>query len=169
MVSKQPDNSRSWFYIIPNFLFLYVVWILFVSKFDRQELEGGIIAALVAAVAAQIFQAVGLVKFRPRFADLLQAWRMAGYMFTGSYEILQGLFRQLFTKDGAPSVVLAVPFEVGGDDPQSHARRALAVTYTTITPNFVVLGIAKKSRLLVYHQIIPGPVLQITRNLGARP
>jgi hypothetical protein len=48
-------------------------------------------------------------------------------------------------------------------------RRVLAVGYTTLTPNFVVLGIARKQGLLLYHQVLAGEVLEMTRKLGARP
>lgn len=63
--------------------------------------------------------------------------------------MFKALGKQLFTKKGADSLIRAVPFEVGDDDAHSAARRALAVTYTTLTPNFVVLGIAHKQALLL--------------------
>jgi hypothetical protein len=79
------------------------------------------------------------------------------------------LAKQIFTREGAASFTAAVPFTVGRDTPVTMGRRALAVTYTTITPNFVVLGIVKEPGLLLYHQIVPGKILRMTRHLGAKP
>jgi hypothetical protein len=96
-------------------------------------------------------------------------WRLPKYMITGSWEIFEVLFRQLFGGRPADSLMLAVPYEAIGDDDASAARRALAVAYTTSTPNFVVVGIDRKRAHLVFHQIKRSPVLQVTKNLGARP
>ncbi len=145
------------------------LWLLFVAKFSLDELLAGMAASAVATIAAAVFEALGLVKFRPILHSLIQAWRIPWYLLSGTGEIFHGLAKQLFTHAGAPSTLRAVPFDVGGDDPESAARRALAVTYTTITPNFIVLGIVAEQGLLLYHQILPGPVLTITKQLGARP
>jgi hypothetical protein len=96
-------------------------------------------------------------------------WRLPIYAVTGTAEIFAVLFRQLFGRKPAESLVLAVPFDAGGDDDESAARRALAVVYTTSTPNFIVIGVDRKRGHLVYHQIKRSPILQITKDLGARP
>lgn len=148
---------------------LYGIYLLFASSLDRTELLAGIGAAIVATIATTTVDLLGIVRFRPALRDLMQAWRIPWYLVEGTYEIFQGLSRQLFTRGGADSVVRAVRFKVGGDDSRSAALRALAVIYTTITPNFIVFGIVRKQRLLLYHQILPGDVLQMTINLGAEP
>ena len=96
-------------------------------------------------------------------------WRLPKYMVTGSWEIFEVLFRQLFGGKPAESLMLAVPYEAVGDDDASAALRALAITYTTATPNFVVIGVDHQRRQLVFHQVKRSKVLQITKNLGARP
>ncbi|HEX5245016.1 MAG TPA: hypothetical protein VFW23_17285 [Tepidisphaeraceae bacterium] len=152
-----------------TYVILVGLWLLFTSNLAKPELYVGLGAAAIATIATIVFEAVGLIHFRPRFIDLLQAWRLPWYALQGSYEILKGIALQIFTADGAPSIVIAVPYEAVGEDHASAARRALAVGYTTLTPNFVVLGIVMEQRLMLYHQILPGPVLQMTINLGARP
>jgi hypothetical protein len=69
----------------------------------------------------------------------------------------------------AKSLLLAVPYDAVGDDPGDAAKRALAIAYTTSTPNFIVLGIDLSRGMLVFHQIERGPVLEIVKRLGARP
>jgi hypothetical protein len=61
-----------------------------------------------------------------------------------------------------------VPFDSGGDDPESAARRALAIMYTTIPPNFVVVGIDRKKNLMLVHQVSPTPTPLIAKRLGAK-
>jgi multisubunit Na+/H+ antiporter MnhE subunit len=147
----------------------WVLWLAYANNVGVREIVAGFLAAdiSVAAVVVFAFQAKARFAFRPR--DVGQAFYLIWYAFQGTWEILQALARQLFTNNGADSFIAAAPYVVAGDDAASAGCRALAVTYTTITPNFVVLGIVKEQRLLLYHQIIRGKVLKMTRNLGARP
>ena len=46
---------------------------------------------------------------------------------------------------------------------------ALEITYTTATPNFVVLGIVREQGIMLFHQVLKGDIIQMTQNLGARP
>ena len=59
-------------------------------------------------------------------------------------------------------------FDPGGSDPESAARRALAIAYTTIPPNFVVLGIDLDKRVMLVHQVSESETPTMTRNLGAK-
>jgi multisubunit Na+/H+ antiporter MnhE subunit len=159
----------SWLSWLITYVVLYGVYLLFVSTLTKVELIAGIATALIATIASGVFGTVGVVHFKPTLRELLEAWRLPYYAFQGTWELFNAFAKQLFTKQGADSLVRAVPYEVGGDDAQSAGRRALAVTYTTLTPNFVVFGIAHKQQLLIYHQVLAGEVLQMTINLGAEP
>lgn len=159
----------SWVSWLITYVVLYGVYLLFVSTLTKPELIAGIAVALIATVATGVFETVGVVHFKPSFRDLLQIWRVPYYAVMDALLVLGALGRQLVTRRGADSLLRAVPFDVGGPDDGSAARRALAVTYTTLTPNFIVLGIAHKQALLLYHQIQPDDVPQMTINLGAEP
>jgi hypothetical protein len=88
----------------------------------------------------------------------------------GSIDIFATLLRQLFGGAPAQSLLQEVAFDVGAeDDPDAVARRALAIGYTTMTPNFVIIGIDRQRRTMLYHQIDRSPVPEMTRRLGARP
>jgi len=150
------------------FVLSFATWYLFVGRLGTDELWGAVPGSLLAAVATWVVLEQRVVWFRDG-KDLLEAWRLPGYMITGSLEIFQVLFAQLFAREPAPSLILQVPYEATGDDPRDSARRALAVAYTTSTPNFIVLGIDRKRGMLVFHQIKRGPVLEITKRLGAKP
>lgn len=162
-------RKSSWIAWATTLVALYGIYLLFVSTLTKPELWAGLGVAAIATIAAGAFGTVGVVHFKPAPGQLLQAWRIPLEMLRGTWAVFVALFKQLFTKQQAASLMVAVPFEVGGPDDGSAARRALAVMYTTMTPNSVVLGIPHKQALLLYHQVGPSPVPQMTINLGARP
>lgn len=144
------------------------LYLAFTSNVGWRELITSVLVGVISTVASLVFSTAGDVRFRFRFRDVIQGWRLLWYAFSGTFEVLHGLMKQLFTRDGAPSFLAAAPFQMGEkESPVEAGRRALAVTYTTGTPNFVVLGLVEEQRLLLYHQIIPGEVLTMTRKLGA--
>ncbi len=144
------------------------LWIVYVSQISAWEILVGAAAAGFATLGAVLLWRLRFVKFSPSFRQMAEVRRIPGYAVSGTWEILQGIAKQLF-KGGAPSYLAAVPFEVGSDSSECAGRRVLAVLYTTMTPNFLVIGIIREQGLLLYHQIVPGEVLNITRNLGAKP
>ncbi|TMA33768.1 MAG: hypothetical protein E6J88_00480 [Deltaproteobacteria bacterium] len=73
----------------------------------------------------------------------------------------------MFLGRSAESLFFSVPFDAGGDDDESAFRRALAVAYTSATPNSVVIGIDRKRGLLIYHQLRKSRIAEMTRRLGA--
>jgi len=150
------------------FVLSFVTWYLLVGRLGTDELWGAIPGSALASIATWAVLEQHIVAFRDG-KGLLQAWRLPGYMITGCYEIFEVLFAQLFLRKPAPSLLLQVPYEYLSDDPFAEAMRILAVGYTTSTPNFVVLGIDEERGMLVFHQIKRGPVLEMTKRLGARP
>jgi hypothetical protein len=137
---------------------------------DPRELVAMLLTGAVATTAALVFASAANVHFHLNMRDVMQFWYMPWYAISGTGEIMHALAKQLFTRAGAPSFLAAVHFEMGSEkNIEDAGRRALAITYTTATPNFIVLGLVKKQNLMIYHQLIPGEVLTITRKLGARP
>ena len=144
-------------------------WLVCTNNVGYREMIAGALAAIISTVAVMVSAIQGNLRFgfraaRCRAGDLPSLVRI----WTGTWELLQGDCETAFRRGGTPFTA-AVPFDLGGNDPISAGRRAFAVTFTTITPNFIVLGFVKDQRLLLYHQILPGKVLKMTRHLGARP
>lgn len=145
-------------------------WLLLVEKFDPPELVAGAICALIAAIASELAWGTHLNQFTGNVRALVQAYHMPWLMLQGTVEIFKVLFRHLFTSKKAESLMLAVDFDAGeADDPNDAMRRALAIGYTTMTPNFVVIGIDQDKGRMLYHQIARSEVPKMTRNLGAKP
>lgn len=54
----------------------------------------------------------------------------------------------------AESLFRVSPFRAGtAENPRATARRALAVVYTTVAPNFIVLGANANQQKMLFHQI----------------
>ncbi len=90
----------------------------------------------------------------------------------GTGQVLQGLWKQLFDpRTGHPSVLAAVPFDVG--DPADLAARPAGGRWPSPTPRprptSSSSALVEDQRLLLYHQIIPGDVIRMAQQLGARP
>jgi hypothetical protein len=137
------------------------------SSFKRSDLVIGAAASVLGAIAGGVVARRELARFSPRWRWVAQCWRIPGYVLSGSWELVVALRRQLFTPGGAESLVRAVAFDAGSGDEASSARRALAVAYTTSTPNFVVIDVVREQGLLLFHQVKRGKVLPMTRRLGA--
>jgi multisubunit Na+/H+ antiporter MnhE subunit len=145
-------------------LFL-ALWLALVGAVSAHEALVGLAVAVVAAVGSTIAW-----PRRPVAADarsIAQLWRFPKVAAVGTWEILAVLARQLVRRIPAESLLLTVPFD-GGEGDRGETRAALAVAYTSATPNFVVLGIDRERKLLVYHQVRRSPVPEMTRRLGAK-
>ena len=153
------------------FVFL-VVWTLFISKLDWQETLLGAIAAVATLFTVHAYDCTGLVKFKPRWRDLGRAWRIPAAILSDTALITRALGEQLAHPGSVVGLTLAVPFDIGGDNPADAARRAIAVTYSTVTPNAVVFGLcddpaAPGRGLLLVHQMVPTPTSRTLLQLGA--
>ncbi len=151
-----------------QWLIFYAAWVLFVARLEAGELLVGVPVAALGATASQLVWESRLARFIPRLRWMAEGWRLPLYMFTGTWEILLVLARHLFTRKKAESLLLAVPYESPGDEEHATLIQALAIGYTTMTPNFVVVGIDTERKLLLYHQLKKSDVLEMTKNLGAR-
>lgn len=151
-----------------EFVFLLGLWMLFVSQLQGAELVAGAAAALLGAVADGVVKSKRLAKFRPRPSWVwLFSWE-PWYVLTGSASILRALARRLMGKK-SEAQFRVVPFRAGGKDSKSAARRALAITATSISPDTIVVGIDRERGFTLLHLIAPKPVPKIARKLGAEP
>lgn len=144
----------------------FCLYLLFVNTTHKHELWVGAIASVITATLTEIVRAQPFASFRPRLSWVLEAWREPWYIAEGCASIFWTLFKHLFRPE--PSVLREVVFDAGGSDPASAARRALAITYSTIPPNFIVLGIDLDKNVMLVHQMSATETPIMTRNLGAK-
>lgn len=148
------------------FLALTVFWIACVATFHLHEMLVGA-GAVALALSFSIFVVRTLpLHFRPTLRDLLELWRLPGYMAIDVVQVTLVLVKDLLGKP-APSLFRATPWGPVGEDGHSVAKRTLAIAGTTVSPNFIVVGIDCKSRQMLFHELKPTPVPQMTQHLGA--
>ncbi len=100
---------------------------------------------------------------------MLALWRIPGYLVTGTWEVIAVAAKDQLGIKRAQSLFRIVRFDAGKkDDSHATARRVLAASYTTIAPNFIVLGVNTNDRELLFHQIERSPVPAMTKDLGAQ-
>ncbi len=152
-----------------SFLSFYFCWIIFVGTFSLHELLIGVLGALLATAGLSIINRYYPARFYPRLTELLSLWRLPGYLISDTWKILALRAKDLRDVQTANSLFRVVPFQAGEkEDPRATARRVLAVIYTTITPNTVVLGVNTNDQKLLLHQLVRSPVSRMTKDLGAR-
>lgn len=152
---------------LPEFLILWGLWMAFVSNSHHAELIVGVAAALLAAVADAVVKTRKLVEFFPRVSWVALIFLEPWYVLGGTWKVLVAFGRRLI---GWPSKgsLKAIPFDVGGDDEGSQARRALAITYISLPPPTYVVGIDRKRGRLLAHYISPAPSTFLERKLGVQ-
>jgi multisubunit Na+/H+ antiporter MnhE subunit len=141
------------------------LWLLLVTV-SVAELIAGMIAAAIAATAAEVVQAQGLVRFDPDPRWLLRIWKLPRNIVRDCWLVTVALVRQL---RGTPvnSGFRAVPFQRGGGDARASARRALVVLAISVSPNSIVIGIDEEADLMLVHQLIPSPKSNTEREVYA--
>lgn len=144
-------------------------WLVFVGSFDLPELYAGALVATVAAIASNVVLEDKIALFYAHPSWLALALRLPKEIAVDTFLVGRVLLRRMTTGKFADSAIRTVPFDPGGDDGESSARRALAIGYGTAPPNSIVLGIDRKKGLLVYHQLEPAPVSKLLATLGAKP
>lgn len=147
---------------------LFVLWLVFVGTLSRWELLIGAGVAVLGGFAVAVVQRADDAHFRPRLRNLLQAVFIPWLLIRDTYEILWASIRDLLGGRKAISAFRIVRFKAG-DLRNAHdtGRRVLAVAYTTMAPNSIVLGVNTKEKNLVFHQIARSGIPKMTKNLGA--
>lgn len=162
----QPTRPAAWSLAIVALAFL--AWMAFIGNTSLQDVALGAGCALLCSAASLLtWKAMGLsIAFDLR--DVLNFWRLPGNIVQDAWAIAVALARDLLHIQPAGSHFRAIPFaEPGGR--RGRLRHVLAVAYTSVTPNSIVLGIDHKQHLLLLHQIVPRKVSPVTQHLGARP
>lgn len=154
--------------VASSLLGFFCLWLVFVGTFSVHELLVGIIATFLATLGLGVVIVQYPPRFLPRFSDLLACWRLPWYLLSGTWEVLLVAARDFIGAKPAQSLFRVSPFSAGAkQNPRATARRALAVVYTTVAPNFIVLGINTKDPTMLFHQIERSSVPKMTERLGA--
>lgn len=145
----------------------FAAYMVFAGSSSGQEIVlGAGIAIFSAAVSLLTWRAMGL-SVRIHAADVLLVIRIPWYLINDAGVVLAVLAKD-FAGKRAGSYFRAVRYEQR-NDPRGFLRRALAVAYSSVSPNFLAIGIDEKHGWMLFHQIKRSPVSEATKKLGAQP
>jgi hypothetical protein len=154
---------------ISSISIIIALWILLVGGMRLDEMiVGSGVLLLSAAFLYQIWRTENL-SLDLTLQDLVQGWRVPGYICSGAYEIIAILLKDLFRLKRADSFYRFSGFKTSKSAPRLVARRVLAIFYTTMAPNFIVIGIDFRQSRMLFHQLERSDVPRMTKALGARP
>lgn len=152
-----------------SLLLIVTLWILFVGGTRRDEMiTGAGVLFLSGAFLYQLWRAETL-RLEVRWGDLAQGWRIPWYVVSGIYEIIVLLVKDLLRVKRADSFYRVSGFKTSKSDPRLIARRVFATFYTTMAPNFIVIGIDYRQSRMLFHQLERSSVPRMTKALGAQP
>jgi multisubunit Na+/H+ antiporter MnhE subunit len=169
MTSKPPSRAglRAKFWIA-WYVPLVVLWLAFVDTLATPEVVLGLVAAAVAATAADLVRAQDLVRFRLEWPWLRDLYRLPGLLLSDCWVLAAALWRHL-TGRPVKGALRTVPFPVERDDARSAARRALVTGTVSFTPNTYVVGIEGDEGFALLHQLVPGTANPIPRSMLENP
>ncbi len=145
-----------------------ILWVTFADSAGVRELLLGGSAAAIGTYLAALYATRARQSFRIRPRYLVQTLHIPKILFSDTWTLLVAVKRQLMGQKLSGGIV-SVRFRFGGDNSVSRARRALAITFLTLTPNTLVLGITDDPQQLFFHTVIPRPLPKFMTALGARP
>jgi multisubunit Na+/H+ antiporter MnhE subunit len=135
---------------------LVLLWLAFVDTFAREEVIAGLVAAAIAATAADLVRSQDLVRFRMDPHWLRGLSRLPWQVLRDTWLLTVALWRHC-TGRPVRGVFRVVPFPTEADDARSAARRALVTALCSVAPNTVVVGVEGAEGEMLVHQLIPEP------------
>ena len=139
---------------------LLAAWLIFAASLNAQEWAFGTFAAAAGGLAFRVSTRAAPLCFRPPFRAPLQAWRLPSLILHGTWILIEELARTI-QKKRRRSVFRLASFHATGSDSRSAARRALAIIFGTLPPNSLIIGIDRKSGVILFHQLRKEPLPDI--------
>jgi len=144
-------------------------WILLVAGTHLHEMMVGAASVLVSTLFLYFVYSSDTLHMTFRAADILTCWRIPWYLVSGIYEITAILLKDLLCIRRAGSFYRVSGFKTSKQDSLLLARRVLATAYTTVAPNFIVIGIDYQQSRMLFHQLKRSSIPKMSQKLGAQP
>lgn len=144
--------------------FLFVAWLIFAASLNAQEWAFGTFAAAAGVLAFQVSTRTAPLCFSPPFQALLQAWRLPSSILHGTWILIEELGRTI-QKKRRHSLFRLASSQATGTDSRSAAKRSLAIIFGTLPPNSLIIGIDRKSGVILFHQLRKEPLPAIVRRV----
>jgi multisubunit Na+/H+ antiporter MnhE subunit len=145
------DRIAGW---LAWFAVLNVLWLVFISAWVPEEAILGLVAAAVAATAAEAVREQGLAGFRLRVRWL---WRVRVLPWRAVREtglVLRVLLWHVSGRAPARGRFRVVPVALPADPHEQAAKRALLTAGESFAPNAYVLTIDNREGLMLTHELV---------------
>jgi hypothetical protein len=162
-------QSLSWPLFVLTIVLMAGEWVLLVAGTHLHEMIVGAASVLAAALFLYFVYRSDTLHMEFRAKDVLSCWRIPWYLISGLYEITAIFLKDLLHIKRAGSFYRVSGFKTAKDDPLLIGRRVLAILYTTVAPNFIVIGIDYEQSRMLFHQLERSSIPKMTQELGAQP
>ena len=135
---------------------LVIMWLAFVDTFAVAEVALGLVAAAVAATAAEVVRSQDLLRSRFELHWLRDLHRLPWQVLRDCWLLAAALWRHC-TGHPVRGVFRVVPFPSDADDARAAGRRALVTAVVSATPNTLVVGVEGGEGEMLVHQLVPEP------------
>ncbi len=144
---------------VVRFIVLWAVFtaveVLLVGKFDVEETPVGAVVGALAAFGTLAALGASGERYRFRVAWLGLVPKLAVNVVRDTLVVFGVLLRRLAGGPLPQDRIVDVPFEPGGEDPESNARRALAIEAVSFAPNSIALAIEGAHKTMRVHYLVP--------------
>jgi multisubunit Na+/H+ antiporter MnhE subunit len=131
------------------------LWLLFVGAFDRVDVVAGILAAAVAATAAEVVRRQGLLRFRLEPSWVAGAWQVPFRIFSQFVAVSAAALRTVVRRRKPfRSGFKTLPLHAPGDEAAAAGRRAWATWVFTLSPNAYVVEVDRGARQALVHVLL---------------
>jgi multisubunit Na+/H+ antiporter MnhE subunit len=132
-----------------GFLLIALAWFAFVAQFSTDEEILGALAALLGLAVSSLAWRRMQLHCSPTLREIAAAWRLPWCLIADTVVVTLILARDLLGKR-AGSFFRATEFRASSGA-KGVSQRILAVSYNTIAPNFIVIGV--EDGKMVFHQL----------------
>lgn len=157
-----PERIGFW---VVGWILLCLLWFLFVGVVSWPEILAGMGSAGLGALVWEALRAGGVLRYPPRLRWLRGLWRLPGRAIHNTVLILSALVLHVTGRRRIQGAFVEIPFAAVGDDDADGVTRAYLTAAMSFSPNTFVIGVDRKRRTMVVHQLVPQAPERVTADL----
>jgi multisubunit Na+/H+ antiporter MnhE subunit len=144
------------------------LWITLVASSNPHETIVGLLASIATLVFTVIVCQNNSTQLKLQARDIAQCWRIPWYIASDVWVITLILLKDLLGLKPAENLYRVCCFDASSHDPVRIARTVMAISYTTMGPNSIVIGIDPAQSRMLFHQLSSSSIPKMTQALGAK-
>lgn len=131
------------------------LYLLFAASLNWQEIVAAVVVSALAALAVTTTRHAGQLHFELRLHWFVHFLHLPGRVLADCGIVAAALARTLLRRERVEGVFRTIPFDPGGDDAESAARRALVLAGACLAPNTYVVAVDEQRKEMRVHQLVP--------------